>query len=1064
MKRKIQLPIQPGYYFVDIEWLKSDQDIVFTDEHIASLYYSGGGPMIEIYSPCDGLLEILVETKKVEIAEHTSIALIDDDFSNINDISIQRIKLSKETRNSHLDLKNCNLNNLPNVIGTFHWLESIDISNNNLIELPKDIMKLGLKKINLRNNNFNFPEEIHNLSAEDQIYNAINNYYLIKIRAFKRNKKATKLDLRNLNLDFIPKEIFSTNGIKILDLSNNNISYIPETISFLTSLKELILDNNNLKSIPEDILRLKGIRVLSVRNNHIRLLSPKYIINIDRNIVNQYHQGYQSNQYPQLIKNLVEKRLTIVKANILNKILITNSNMPFNSANELKEFVLNESKKSYDYDSEITSLDWEDIEDDIQASYRNYSFNDLYKSLNLEVLRIEGNDIKNLPYSVPKIKSLRELGITVRNVENIHEAILREGLESTRNLISEIEKEAKEVDYLNEAKLVLVGPGGVGKSSIARKIVNIDDDLSNLESTEGIDISHITIQDVGPNKKKGFKFNIWDFAGQKKYDASHQLFITGNSLYLLVVEAKDEIPEHEFVYWLKTISTFGAKSPIIIVLNKIDKRNDDIPFLHYSKTYSEIKSSVKVSTDKNYKNYRSTIQKLKQEIAETIKYLPDFEAALPKTWVRIRNELNQINENYIPISEYYKICRRYKLTRKNSDYLSKFLHNLGIIIHFERNPLLKDFVILNVEWAIDGIYKLLDDDEVYENFGKFNLSTLKRIFTSEKYRLRLEELINLMQSFEICFPISNQEYIFPQLLAGDVPNFQFMENDSAKFKFEYGFLPYLLMSRVIAKLHPLIKKINNPKSEKWLMWKRGVIIEEEKTIAKIVSNYGTNSIDIYISGTRKITILHKIRQVINEINQKSYPEITITEKVKCVCNKCSNNIGELYYHEWRMLEGRISNGFDSNSCGNSYQNVNIIKLMSGIVNNEILNEYTTIIQNQNIMGDNFNFKNAQVGSAGTNSKSIKNKFNQKIYSIPNNLDFKKLSNELILLKEHLLKNAKNSSDYMAISEVVKANEASEVGDGQNVIKHLKTAGTWVLNTAKEIGIEVVSELITKQIS
>ena len=95
----------------------------------------------------------------------------------------------------------------------------------------------------------------------------------------------------------------------------------------------------------------------------------------------------------------------------------------------------------------------------------------------------------------------------------------------------------EETEPLYEAKLLLVGEGGAGKTSLANKIQDEHYQLNpNEPSTEGINV--IRWDFAQPNNQT-FRVNIWDFGGQEIYHATHQFFLTKRSLYALVAD----IPE-----------------------------------------------------------------------------------------------------------------------------------------------------------------------------------------------------------------------------------------------------------------------------------------------------------------------------------------------------------------------------------------------------------------------------------------------------------------------------------------------------------------------------------------
>ena len=70
---------------------------------------------------------------------------------------------------------------------------------------------------------------------------------------------------------------------------------------------------------------------------------------------------------------------------------------------------------------------------------------------------------------------------------------------------------------------------------------------------------------------------------------------------------------------------------------------------------------------------------------------------------------------------------------------------------------------------------------------------------------------------------------------------------------------------------------------------------------------------------------------------------------------------------------------------------------------------------------------------------------------------------MILPKNRLKSIAESSEEFKAISEIAEAENAAKKKDGNKVVQHLLNGGKWVLNTAKEIGVEVVAELINKQL-
>lgn len=79
----------------------------------------------------------------------------------------------------------------------------------------------------------------------------------------------TQLDLGDLGLTEIPKEVFDLPNLTALNLSNNRLSLIPSEIAKLNKLVLLNLDNNQFTEIPKPVMIHSSILILQMRDNKI---------------------------------------------------------------------------------------------------------------------------------------------------------------------------------------------------------------------------------------------------------------------------------------------------------------------------------------------------------------------------------------------------------------------------------------------------------------------------------------------------------------------------------------------------------------------------------------------------------------------------------------------------------------------------------------------------------------------------------------------------------------------------------------------------------------------------
>ncbi len=139
---------------------------------------------------------------------------------------------------------------------------------------------------------------------------------------------------------------------------------------------------------------------------------------------------------------------------------------------------------------------------------------------------------------------------------------------------------------INQAKLIILGQGSVGKTSLVQQILHGNFDSSQTK-TEGISINEWQANDI--------KLNLWDFGGQEIMHATHQFFLTKRSLYLLVLDVRLTEDENRVEYWLKIIQSFSDESPVFIVGNKIDQHPLDIDRTGLQKKYPNIVGILETS-------------------------------------------------------------------------------------------------------------------------------------------------------------------------------------------------------------------------------------------------------------------------------------------------------------------------------------------------------------------------------------------------------------------------------------------------------------------------------------
>lgn len=117
--------------------------------------------------------------------------------------------------------------------------------------------------------------------------------------------------------------------------------------------------------------------------------------------------------------------------------------------------------------------------------------------------------------------------------------------------LAEFSASSTEADrrYVN-AKIVLVGHSGVGKTALAHRLV--EDKSIKTHSTHGMNIWRLDLP-LPPEASIEREALLWDLAGQQDYKLIHQIFLRDTALALLLIDPQAEDPFAEAADWVKAL-------------------------------------------------------------------------------------------------------------------------------------------------------------------------------------------------------------------------------------------------------------------------------------------------------------------------------------------------------------------------------------------------------------------------------------------------------------------------------------------------------------------------------
>ena len=444
------------------------------------------------------------------------------------------------------------------------------------------------------------------------------------------------------------------------------------------------------------------------------------------------------------------------------------------------------------------------------------------------------------------------------------------------------------------------------------------------ETTKGIDVLEWHFQH---ETRKDFRVNIWDFGGQEIYHATHQFFLTKRSLYLLVIDSRKEHPHLD--YWLNIVELFSENSPLLIVKNELGDRPVQMDEPQLKGRFANLKESL--PTNLGNPQGGLGLEPIKKAIAYHISRLPHIGNSLPKTWIKVREKLEEDERNYISLDQYLQICDQngFKLKQNNATdgrlVLSQYLHDLGSILHFQEDqtsPLYKT-VILKPKWGTDAAYKVLDNNQVKQNLGKFTTTELKQIWQDTEYQNMQSELLELMLKFKLCYPLPNTQntYISPQLLDSNQPEYSWNERDNLLLRYEYDFMPRGILTRFIVEMHQYVDEPN--------VWKSGVLLKRDNTWAEVIETYDRREIKIRLSGSNKRGFLEVITDKLDEIHA-TFNQLKVKKLIPCNCTFCKD-IQTPHFYDLNKLRERLANDKEDIECDKPpYEEVDIFSLIDDV--------------------------------------------------------------------------------------------------------------------------------------
>ena len=340
---------------------------------------------------------------------------------------------------------------------------------------------------------------------------------------------------------------------------------------------------------------------------------------------------------------------------------------------------------------------------------------------------------------------------------------------------------------------------------------------------------------------------LWDFGGQAVYYATHPLFLTPRAIYLLVNDlscdprgrAKSVMRQGMFTkfedsfdfrsnfdyleFWMSSVAalTIEDKSDHQVPKSKLLPKklppvffvctHADIPYggVDSITLANEVFGSLQTkpyethlyhhvfvvdNTKSGNESECPEVRRLRKEVLDVAKELPQMKEAIPIKWLRYEKELQVMKEDghkYIPLERAKQVASEVCNIADDEQFLTllNFLHDQRILIHFADTPELNRLVILDPQWLIDVFKEVitirpyqgkekefkelwfkLEQDGIMEE--KLLVHVWGPLFNSKETP---ESLIAIMEKFSLLCPLPTsdescgKQYLVPSMLMSHPP-------------------------------------------------------------------------------------------------------------------------------------------------------------------------------------------------------------------------------------------------------------------------------------------------------
>lgn len=502
----------------------------------------------------------------------------------------------------------------------------------------------------------------------------------------------------------------------------------------------------------------------------------------------------------------------------------------------------------------------------------------------LRYISLEGLSLNALPDWLPELGmevfiESRSSGILLKDtvVKDVDMSIFAQSQEMILQWFEE--RKNGNVVPLNEIKVVFLGNGEVGKSYTIARLLNDGNKpgKSFIESaTPGIAIENKEY-DIDGQK---VQVHFWDFGGQDILYSMHRMFLTRRTLYVILVDARNESKGNQTREWLDTVKSFAGDAPVLLVVNKTDQNPAaSIDEETLQRKYSNLKKVVYMSALTATKDEFNA--EFTESMLELIRQSGSLDIKWPQKWTKVKTGLQKIQTPYIFSDAYEQLCRDCEVN-EHQVHLLEWFNDLGVSFCQCQDYKLRDYVILRPDWMTNAIYTILFNKREEVENGMISLEEIDRLLNStpenkdKVHRVmsgttytwtETNYVLDVVRKFRLSYSVNRDVEFFPMLCKENskpVAQEYADAEDTLEFLMKFEYLPNNVLHRLMVERWTELDTEN--------VWLTGARFIQPNTGLSAVVRIDGNVLQIYVRSENDLhsrnTYLSVIEGSVDQIRQE----------------------------------------------------------------------------------------------------------------------------------------------------------------------------------------------------